>query len=88
MIAKVWTTAPWDAHTASLRLALSGAVYDVLSLSLNKESTKESQPKAAAFGNCSFATLHSATREITHFGFAEIGSFIRPLNADVVRAQT
>jgi len=38
----------------------------VLSLSLNKESTKESQPKAAAFGNCSLAALQRKRREIAY----------------------
>jgi len=41
------------------------AGFDVLSLSLNKERTKENQPKAAAFGNCSFAALHRERREVT-----------------------
>jgi hypothetical protein len=35
-------------------------------LSLNKERTKENQPKAAAFGNCSRATLQGGTREIKY----------------------
>ena len=41
-------------------------VFIVLSLSLNKERTKESQPKAAAFGNCSRAALESEAREVTY----------------------
>ena len=65
--ANVLAPSPLDAHTAhldfvELRAALCG--LDVLSLSLNKERTKENQPKAAAFGNCSRATLQSVTREI------------------------
>ena len=43
-------------RTLTLLRAFADSVY-VLSLSLNKERTKESQPKAAAFGNCSFAAL-------------------------------
>jgi hypothetical protein len=37
-------TSSWDDHTARLRRALICAGRNVLSLSLNKESTKESQP--------------------------------------------
>jgi len=61
--AKFQTTSPLDAHTAS---RVRCAVSVVLSLSLNKERTKENQPKAAAFGNCSFAALQKGTREITY----------------------
>jgi hypothetical protein len=43
-------TAPTDAHTALLRRALSGLLFDAISLSLNKEMAKENQPRGSPLG--------------------------------------
>ncbi|MBE6620228.1 MAG: hypothetical protein E7625_02535 [Ruminococcaceae bacterium] len=56
------TTFPTDAHTAA-RVRCTG--MDAISLSFHKEMAKEKEPKAAAFGNCSFAALQRGRREIT-----------------------
>jgi len=60
--AKFQTTPPFDAHTAA-RVRCTG--MDAISFSFHKEMAKEKEPKAAAFGNCSFAALQKETREIT-----------------------
>jgi len=59
---KFQTTSSFDAHTAA-RVRCTG--MDAISLLFHKEMAKEKEPKAAAFGNCSFAALQSERREIT-----------------------
>ena len=52
-------------RTLTLLRAFADSGY-VLSLSLNKERTKESQPKAAAFGNRSSAALQRRLERKTY----------------------
>ena len=61
-VSKCLTTFSTDAHTAS-RCAVP--VFDVLSLSLNKESTKESQPRRSLLDLPFRAALHISARAET-----------------------